>query len=160
MSGLIAQVESLTACMDQWLVFAHAQHDNLAIGADGAPLALAFNPRADIYAAVDAQGLISFITLRDAGKGGEMVGYCLSLVQPHLHYGHTVMATTDRFEVTSKARDAGGVDVLYGAALEELRRVGVQRWLVGERLDKPAPIPFFDLGFLPVEAHHALWIGA
>lgn len=150
---LTAHVESLTAGMTEWSGLHEMHYRELALNQDKVPLA----PNFALYKKMDANGLISYVTLRDAGR---LVGYCVTFVMPALHYCTTLMATTDIFYVHPDVRGRHGGIRLFKAVKRELIRRGVKVWHVGEKMHKPAGRLFRAIGFKPIETSYALWLGA
>lgn len=148
---LVAQVERLSDCMEEWAAH-HPDHwRELALNRDVIPL----NPDYARYRAMDEAGLILFVTLRDEGR---LVGYFVGFLMNCLHY-QVPTCTMDIFWTHPSIRGRFGGVRLFRAVKAELQRLGVVRCFVGEKLHKPAGRLFRYLGFKPIEQYYSLLIG-
>lgn len=155
--NLSAQAEPLAGCIDEYAALLEMTHDGICIGPDGMPFVPTLKFNRSLYLWAEAAGVLSFVSLRDDGT---LVGAAATLVQPHIHYAETMTAVTDRLHLTPAAQAHGGADILFDGVKRDLKRLGVQRWFMGERLERPCPISLHEHGFTPVETQHAMWIGA
>ena len=149
---LTAHVESLTAGMAEWAEIHETHYRELALDQDKVPLDVDFAG----YRALDEAGLVTYVTLRDEGR---LVGYFVGFVKPSLHYRSTLMAVMDIYYVHPSVRGRMGGVRLFRAVERELRRRGVKRLIVGEKLHKPSGRLFKALGFTPIETYHSKWLG-
>lgn len=113
-------------------------------------------PDVRAYEAMEAAGALSILTARE---GGQMVGYVLSVIRPHLHYADTLCGFEDAyFLAKSHRRGMTGVRMLR-AWEAEMRRRGAKLIFA---MTKPwldmSPI-FKRLGFEVSDIMFAKWIG-
>lgn len=148
---ITAQVESLTARLEEMKPLFPLHWEELALNRDKVPL----DPQYDIYLARDARGEVLFITLRELG---ELVGYFVGFVAPGLHYRTCLTLTMDIFYVRPDKRGRCGVR-LFRAVEEEAKRRGVKRMFVGSKCHKDASWLFERLGYEEVERYFSKWIG-
>ena len=85
------------------------------------PELLQLNPDLDRYHLIQAAGGLQIYTARDRG---ELVGYVVSILGPHLHYRDTIQAIVDLIYIDPEMRGGTlGYRLLKGA-LRELRNSG------------------------------------
>ncbi len=149
---ITAQVENLTEVLEELKPLFPLHWEELALNKDDIPL----DPQYDVYLQRDARGEIVFVTLRDAG---ELIGYFVGFVNPGLHYKTCLTCIMDIFYLVQDKRGQRGGITLFKKVEQELKRRGVQRWFVGEKLHKPCGWLFKMLGFEPVETTHSKMIG-
>lgn len=149
---ITAQVESLTARLEELKVLFPQHWEELALNKDKVPL----DPRYDVYLARDAAGEVVLVTLREHGQ---IMGYFVGFVNPGLHYQTCLTCIMDIFYVRQDKRQGWNGVKLFKAVEEELKRRGVQRWFVGSKLHKDASTLFAYLKFQPVETYYSKWIG-
>ncbi len=149
---LTTAVESFIKTLDELKPLFELHYDMLALDQDRVPL----DPQYDVYAAHEAAGELSFVTLR---ADGALVGYWVSFVCPALHYRGCKTASMDMWFIHPD--HAGGTAPLrlIRAVETELRRRGVQRWFASEKLHTPCGRLFEAVGMEEVEATYAKWIG-
>ena len=148
---ITAQVESLTARLEEMKPLFPLHWEELALNRDKVPL----DPQYDIYLARDARGEVLFVTLREFG---ELVGYFVGFVAPGLHYRTCLTLTMDIFYVRPDKRGRCGVK-LFRAVEQEAKRRGVQRMFVGSKCHKDASWLFERLGYSEVERYYSKWMG-
>lgn len=86
------------------------------IGAYGEDVPL--DPDWQNYAVLEVSGLLHVATARVDGK---LVGYCVTLVAPHLHYKSTVFAINDLIYVLPEYRGRAGLKLVLHV-LREMRQ--------------------------------------
>lgn len=149
---LTAQVESLTARLEELKPLFPLHWEELALNKDKVPL----DPQYDIYLQRDARGEVTFVTLRDAG---ELVGYFVGFVAPGLHYRTCLTCIMDIMYLRKDKRGGRGGLILLNAVKAELKRRGVQRWFVGTKAHMDIGPLFKRMGFEHVETTYSAWIG-
>ena len=100
------------------------------------------------YRNLDAIGALSVMILR---ANGVMVGYCVMIVQPELHYRLILTATMDIFWVAPEVRGMMGGLRLFRAVEAEMKRRGVKRIYMGSKLHKDSSRLFLAMGYKPIE---------
>lgn len=151
---LTAQVEPYADCLPELVALYPAHWRELALDQEKPEAALA--PDYAGYAALDAQGQLMLVTLRDAGR---MVGYWITLIRPHLHYSRCLTATMDIYRVLPEARGRFGGLRMARAVKRELIRRGVKRWFCGSKIHKDSGRLFKAIGMAPVETYYSMWLG-
>lgn len=126
--------------------------EELALDKDKVPLA----PQWHIYEERAARGELQLVVLREDGKA---VGYYWGWITPALHYGTCLTGTMDIFFIHPEHRKGRNGTILFQAVEKDLRRRGVQRWVVGNKLHRDCSALFKRLGFMPIEIYHSKWIG-
>jgi GNAT superfamily N-acetyltransferase len=116
---MIAQVESYREALGELMPLYRMLWDEA--GPPGIPL----DPRWDVYDALDRNGQVVVVALRDEG---EMVGHSLAFITPALHSARCTSAETDTIFVHPKARGRFGGLRLLREMRRELKRRGVERW--------------------------------
>lgn len=150
---ITAQVESLTKNLEEIKPLLPLHHKELAIDQDKVPL----DPEYSEYLNRDALGTVLYVTLREDGK---LVGYFVFFVNPALHNKTCLTAHMDIFYVHPDHRGNGGGQSLLVCSEKELKRRGVQRWYVGEKISSPqAGLLFKSFGFELAERIYIKWIG-
>lgn len=149
---ITASVESFTACIPELKAIIGLHWEKLALDKDKVPL----DPQWNKYIVQESVGELSFIALRDRGK---LVGYWITFISPGLHYKTCLTAIMDIWNVLPDYERAGPILTLSRAMQAELKRRGVHRSLVGEKLHKPCGKLYKALGYKPVEMTYAKWMG-
>jgi hypothetical protein len=83
-------------------------------------------PDIGMYEGFERAGQLQILVARKAGK---MIGYCLVVIRPHIHYCRTLCAFEDSYFVTEAERSGlsrVGYELIR-RSLIELRRRGVKR---------------------------------
>lgn len=94
-----------------------------------------------------------------ARSNGELAGYVVAIVRPHLHYAHSLSAFYDLYYLApAHRRGLNGVN-LFKAAEVALRKRGVDRMFTGTKLSKDATLIFERLGWMETERLFVKWIG-
>ena len=149
--ALTACPESFTANIPEIKALIHQHWEKLALNKDKVPL----DPQWNNYIARESLGELLFIALRNKGK---MVGYAIFLIAPGLHYKTCLTATMDIWNVLPGYEGPKALLTLWNAVEKELKRRGVNRSFVGEKLHKPCGKLYKYLGYEPVEMTYAKWI--
>jgi GNAT superfamily N-acetyltransferase len=74
------------------------------------------------YKKLDEAGVMHVVTAR---KGGKLIGYCVSIVMPHMHYQTRMMAMNDGLFVLPQHRKGSVGTWLIVYAENELRNYGI-----------------------------------
>jgi hypothetical protein len=150
---ITAAPESFTQVLPELKGLVHGHWEKLAIDKDTIPL----DPRYDIYLERDRRGEVLFMTLRDAGR---LVGYWVGFVNPGLHYGTCLTHIMDIWNVLPEYEMTTAPLTLMRALERELKRRGVQRSIVIEKLHRPCGRLFTLFKYEPVEMVYSKLIGA
>jgi len=138
---MIAQTEKLAAVRN---LIAAELPAHAAEAHDDMPIA----PRWEVYEALEKDGRLLIVTLRE---GLAFAGYCSILIMAPLHHGKSIEAMIDVFWVNPQFRGRQGGRRLFRKAEEELRKIGVERWLGLSRLACDSAALFRACGFRPIE---------
>lgn len=149
---ITASVESFTERREELVALFPAHWEKLALDKDRVPL----DPNYEVYAQRERQGELMFIALRDAGR---MVGYWTAFIAPGLHYGSTLTAQMDMWNVLPGHENGVAAMILMRAVEREYRRRGVKRSFAGEKDHRPCGRLYRAFGYVPVETTYAKWIG-
>lgn len=145
-------VENLMAARAELEPVIPKHWEEIAIFRDKVPL----DPDWDSFAALEEQGKVLFVALRQAG---ELVGYFVGLITPSLHYKTTLSGKMDLIYILPELRSTGGGKLLMDAVLAEGARRGVKMWWMGSKCHKPIEAFFRSYGFTHEESYFALWTG-
>jgi len=153
---LTAQIEPYRTALPELAQHYEAHWREVALDQDRPEAALA--PRFDLYVSRETAGELVAATLRELGA---CLGYFLCFVAPDLHYARCLTARMDILYVSPDVRGRHGGMLLIRAMERELRRRGVKRWFVGEKIGRSSGLGrMFEIaGFRPVETYYSMWIG-
>lgn len=149
---ITCHVESLTEMLPELRPLLPLHYEELALNKDKVPL----DPQYELYLERDAAGGVLLVTLRDAG---ELVGYFIGFVSPGLHYRTCLTCVMDIFYVRQDKRGGRAGIKLFRFVEEELKRRGVQRWVVGSKCHMDASWLFELLKFERIEVYYSKWLG-
>lgn len=144
MQHLTTQAEAFRPFLEEVQPLLPRHWEELALDKETVPLA----PDYDRYLRMDAQGMLSVMTVRAAGK---LVGYSIMIVQPGFHYRTVLEARMDIFWLAPEHRGRMGGVRLFRAHEAELKRRGVRRMYVGSKLHKDSSRLFEAMGYRPIE---------
>jgi hypothetical protein len=111
------------------------------------------------YAAFEAAGALHVVTVRDPQRGGQLVGYHLTIVRPHLHYRTTLMGFTDVFWLHPDYRRGPAGLRLFRCVEETLRAKGVQKLFTGTKRSLDLSRLFERLGWTSTEVLFTKYLG-
>lgn len=149
---ITAHVESFEERLSELQALLPIHYAELALNQDKVPL----SPQYGIYIQRERQGELIFVTLREAG---ELIGYFIGFVAPGLHYSTCLMCTMDIFYVHKDKRTGSAGIRLFRFVEAELKRRGVQRWLMGSKIHADASALFKRIGAAPIETYYSKWLG-
>lgn len=152
MANLTAAPESFTACIPELKAVIGQHWEKLALDKDKVPL----DPQWHVYVAKEQQGEVCFIAMRDRGA---LVGYAIFFIAPGLHYRTCLTAIMDIWNVLPDHEGPKALLTLWKAVETELKRRGVDRVFVGEKLHRPCGKLYAYLGYEPVEQTYCKWLG-
>lgn len=144
MIQLTAQVEAFAAIRQEILPLLHRHWQEIALDQNRVKL----DPDWQRYERMDDAGQLSIVTMRAAG---ELVGYCVMMISPELHYRSTLGARMDIFWLAPEMRGRMGGVKLFRAVEAELKRRGVKRAYMGSKLHKDSSRLFEAMGYRPIE---------
>lgn len=114
------------------------------------------------YAELDSKKLLLIVTARD-GPGpapdGNLVGYHLSFLKPHLHYRTSLTAYVDIFYMHPDYRKGMTAVKMFRAVEEEMRKIGVQKIYTGAKVHFDLSPLFKRLGYRHIENVYSKLLG-
>jgi GNAT superfamily N-acetyltransferase len=152
MEHLVTCVERFSDVIEEAKPLLARHWEEVALNKDTVPL----DPDWARYAAVEALGQLSVVTVRAAGR---MIGYCCMVVQPGLHYRSCLEARMDIFWIAPEYRGRMGGVRLFRAVEAELKRRGVKRMYVGSKLHKDSSRLFEALKYKEIERWYSKTLG-
>ena len=105
---------------------------------------LPLEPDTDRYLQLDMQGLIQVLCAWDDGK---LVGYCVDMLVPHIHYRGKTFAVNDFFYVAPEYRDKGVGAEMLRVVGEVLKQRGVYRHCISTKVSSPHEQLFTSLEY-------------
>jgi GNAT superfamily N-acetyltransferase len=144
MEHLSVQVEAYGDMLEEAKPLYQRHWEELALDQDAVPLA----PDWERYAALEAAGALSIVTVRARGR---LVGYSFMVVQRGLHYATTLEARMDMFWIAPEHRGRMGGVRLFREVERELIRRGVRRVYAGSKLHRDSSRLFLALDYKPIE---------
>jgi GNAT superfamily N-acetyltransferase len=114
-------------------------------------------PDVRVYEALDKAGQLQVLVARSAGQ---MVGYCLVAIRPHIHYSKSLCGFEDSYFVTKSHRKGLVGYKLIKETLRHLEQRGVQRayFMTKEFLSIAKLLE--RLGMKKIDTVYAIWLGA
>lgn len=144
--------ETWADCVDELRPMFVRHWEEIALQKDKVPL----DPCYERYEEMDALGALNITTAR---LDGELVGYMIAVVSPHLHYNSTVMAFHDIYYMKPEHRRGWNGVRLFRAAEQNLKDAGAEQFFVGHKVGLDLGPIFKRLGYSHVETTYAKWIG-
>ena len=138
---MIAQLEKLAQVRE---LIAAELPAHAAEAHDDMPIA----PRWEVYEYLEKIDRLLIVTLRE---GLAFAGYCSIIMMEPLHHGQSREALIDVFWVCPAFRGRMGGRRLFRKAEEELRRLGIERWIGLSRHACDSAKLFRACGFRPIE---------
>jgi GNAT superfamily N-acetyltransferase len=106
------------------------------------------DPDWEKYAALAKDGALHVVTARD---GGELVGYHLSVIRPHLHYKASLTCFSDVMYLKPEYRQGLTGYKLIRFFRDSVKARGVQKIYMGTKLALDLDPILRRLGFTPIE---------
>ncbi len=113
-------------------------------------------PLVSAYKVLDDEGVLSVITARDDGV---IVGYYISVVSPHMHYGNDLFSINDTFYLKPEYRHGKLASALLSYAEEVLKAMGASVMILSMKVDYPYESLCDYQGFKKIEYNYAKYIG-
>jgi hypothetical protein len=108
------------------------------------------------YGALEQMGALHVVTAR---VDGDLAGYFISFIRPHLHYASTLCAYVDVYYVKPGYRVGYLALRLFRAAEAFLQARGVQKVFAGTKVYKDMGALFRRLDWVETETVYTKWIG-
>jgi len=114
------------------------------------------NPDYDQYKIMSMRGMIKIVTARD---NGDLIGYCICLVKPHIHYKDSLTALNDIFYIKKEYRLGMTGVKLFKETEKIMNRYGVQRIIMNVKRSNDIGAIFERLGYTESERVYTKIIG-
>jgi GNAT superfamily N-acetyltransferase len=146
------KVESVEDCIDEIAPLIELHYEQVAMYKDKIPL----NPDYDKYRELDKLGLFHCVTARDEG---DLVGYFISFIAPHIHYSDHKFAVNDIVYIGEAYRSTGvGLD-MFSFAEAALKDLGVSVLSIHMKTALPFDNLCKGLGYDYAERNYTKFIG-
>ena len=109
------------------------------------------------YKLLDDMGLLHSVIARD--EDGNVIGYFISFVQPHIHYASTTFAMNDVLYVKPDMRHTGLALKMFKWAEEDLKGLGVDVMTLHVKSDKMFASLCKEFGAERTEIMYSKFIG-
>jgi len=106
------------------------------------------NPDYFAYKSMNQRGMIRIITAREDGV---LIGYCICVVKPHLHYVDSMTAHNDIFYIKPSHRLGMTGVKLFKRTEEIMKQYGVQRIIMNVKRNNDVGAIFERLGYKETE---------
>ena len=146
------QTEKAFMIIDEIIPLNEEHWEEIAIHKDKIKLSVDY----DKYVALDTAGMLSVVTARD---GHKLIGYCIDVVNNHLHYSNTIFAINDVVFVSSCYRKASIGVRLIKFTEKVLMDIGVKVWYVHTKEHAPISSLLKRLGFEKTEENYGKYLG-
>jgi len=123
MTDIVYQVERVTDILDEIKPLLEAHWQEIALYKDQFPL----NPDYNQYKLLDQAGVVHVVTARN---DGDLIGYYISFIMPHLHYQDCIVAMNDVLFIKSEYRKGRAGMKMIAFAEQELKKLGVHRMMI------------------------------
>lgn len=135
-------------CQVLWI----EHYDEIAVQKDR----MEMKPDVPAYMALERDGRLQILTARESG---EMIGYVLTVIRPHLHYANVLCGFEDSYFLSKRHRRGWTGVKLIREAERRMKQIGVQKvfWMTKSFLDMGAI--FKRLGYVHSDTVYAKWIG-
>jgi L-amino acid N-acyltransferase YncA len=124
----------------------------VALDHEAVPLA----PDIAAYDALEAAGMLNVLVAR---KAGQVIGYHLAIVKPHLHYKNSLHSFTDIYYVAPEHRQGMTGVKLFKEAEKSLAKRGVKKMVSGTKMSLDMGKIFERLGWRETERTYTKCIG-
>lgn len=142
------QVEPFAHCWPQAQELLREHWEEIALDKDTIELA----PAAAQYQFLEDAGQLLIVTMR---VEGELVGYYVGFIRPHLHYSKALHCYTDLFFIQREHRRGRNAMSLFRAVEDELLKLGVVRWFASCKLSLDMLPLFSAMGWTEIERNFA-----
>jgi len=138
------QTERVTDVLDEIKPLLEAHWREIAPYQDQFPL----RPDYEKYKMLDAAGMAHVVTAR---SDGELIGYSISFVMPHLHYQDCIIAMNDILFLKNEYRRGTTGKKLIAFAEQDLQKRGVHRMIIHVKTQHDFSPLLVRMGFTETE---------
>lgn len=128
--------------------------DDLALNKD--KKAAQLNPQYEIYRDKEKRGELFSASVIENGR---VIGYYIGFIGRALHYADMLMCTPDIYYIHPAHRHTNAGFILFEFVKLELKRRGVDYWVVGDKNHKALGTFFQVFGFNKIENYYSMWLG-
>tara|TARA_R110000772_G_scaffold64511_2_gene144274 strand:- start:1682 stop:2146 length:465 start_codon:yes stop_codon:yes gene_type:complete len=146
------QIEKLADVLEEMKPILQKHWEEVALYKDQ----IALNPDYDKYQSLEEMGALRIATVR---SGGKLIGYFISMINPHLHYQDHLYAINDILYLEESFRGADVALELFLFAEEDLKSLGVDVLIIAMKTAKPFDALCEALGHSNVERVYSKFIG-
>ena len=114
------------------------------------------DPDYEAYQLMARMNMLHITTVRDQGR---LVGYCVCVIRPHLHYRQSLTAINDIFYIHPDYRQGMTGVKMFKAVEKFLNKRGVQRVVMNTKLHQDVGLIFERLGYRETERIFTKLIG-
>jgi L-amino acid N-acyltransferase YncA len=143
-STVTFHVESMRSIHQEMQPLLHDHWNEIALDHHEVPL----DPDWHRYFELDDKGSLSVLAARSEG---ELVGYHIAVISPHLHYKGTLHGITDVYYLKPGFRQGFTGIKMFKAVNEEMKRRGVVKLITGTKLHHDMGRIFERLGYRETE---------
>lgn len=144
--------ESALEVIEEMDILTEKHWEEIAVNKDK----IALNPDYEKYVALEDAGILKIYTVRD---NGQLVGYFLVMVTPHLHYRDHIFAMNDIIYVDPTYRGSTIAYRLIKFAEQQLKADGVSVLMINMKVHAPFDRLLEGLGFSNTERVYTKFIG-
>jgi N-acetylglutamate synthase-like GNAT family acetyltransferase len=146
------QVESISQCVEEMSGLWDLHWQEIALDRQKIKL----EPDVETFQMLEDVGQLVIVTVRN---DGQLVGYHVSLVRPHLHYKSSLTAYVDMYFLHPDYRGGMAGYKMFKFVENVLKARGVDRIYSGTKLHKDMGKLFERLGYNETERLFVKWIG-
>lgn len=146
------QVETVDECLVDIQPLIEDHWQEIGIHKDKMKL----NPDYNAYYSLEKLGMLHIVTARESD---ELVGYFISIVQPHIHYKSNIQAMNDILFVDKRFRGRSLGIKLFLFAEKELKKIGVSFISIHSKTQQDLKPLVERLGYTHSENVYTKWIG-
>lgn len=114
------------------------------------------DPDYDTYRLLDDAGRLTIVTVRDSG---DLIGYFIVLIHPHLHYKNMTVANSDIFYIKNEYRGTGVSYRMFKYVIDLVERKGADCFYASYKTAHEHEKFFKKLGFFEVERNCLIIFG-
>lgn len=152
MSDVIYAVEPLAECLEEMKPILRQHYEEVAMYKDKIEL----NPDYTKYLAMSDLGILHVVTAR---LKGELIGYFISVLSPHIHYSDHTYAVNDILFIKEEYRYSGVGVTMFKYAEKQLKELGVSVITIHMKTALPFDALCQGLGYDYAERQYTKYIG-
>jgi len=146
------QEEELKDCVEEMKPLVKRHWEEISLYKDKIKL----NPDYDKYLLLASLDMLHVFTARD---NGDLIGYFVSFIQPHIHYKDNMFAVNDALFIAPEHRKGSLGYKLFKNAEIALKEMGIHVMLIHSKVHQDFKPLMDKLGFDRVEHTYSKYIG-